>query len=312
MAVSRSFESRSPPMGRPAYAGSLEFEISSKRPIFSISPKLYNGLLMKLSLRPHDDLNWQIEGKPDLFEFELGLNDPYFPLEDELTFQSIAAGLTHFTKEVWPRFEGIPGILYRGSADFSRFFFWSEKQLANFAAWKEERPVNDEAHLKRLFCAEAFVAYFQMLAHKLPDEMHLKIVLDRAGTGTPAEMLHLLSPERFDHFTLESGLNKSSSVGLLFPDDGMVTQKLLKKIDRIIPNLPEFRAVYEPLLTEQWDGLDELLVFPEVVTMQGKRKLAGFLAAGGKVVEFGAEGFEPPTYWSQTSRASQTALYPVV
>ncbi len=25
---------------------------------------------------------------------------------------------------------------------------------------------------------------------------------------------------------------------------------------------------------------------------------------------FGAEGFEPPTYWSQTSRASQTALCP--
>ncbi len=27
--------------------------------------------------------------------------------------------------------------------------------------------------------------------------------------------------------------------------------------------------------------------------------------------EFGAEGFEPPTYWSQTSRASQAALRPV-
>lgn len=26
---------------------------------------------------------------------------------------------------------------------------------------------------------------------------------------------------------------------------------------------------------------------------------------------FGAEGFEPPAYWSQTSRASQTALCPV-
>jgi protein-tyrosine phosphatase len=47
MAVSRSFESRSPPMGRPAYAGSLLFEISSKRPFFSISPKLCNGLTMK-------------------------------------------------------------------------------------------------------------------------------------------------------------------------------------------------------------------------------------------------------------------------
>lgn len=241
--------------------------------------------MIKLAARPHDDLNWNIEGNPSIFEFDLGLNDPYFPLEDELYFQSIAAALTHFAKEVWPRFPEAQGILYRGSADFSTFFTWTEKQLANFAVWKEDRPENDEAHLKRLFCAEAFVTYFQMLAHKLPDEMPLKLILDAKGTGTRAQTLHLMSPERFEHFIVEWAPLSSSTLGICFPADAGATREILAKIDTLLPTLASFKPVYEPLLTEQWDGLDEILVFPEAVTAQGKRKLSGFLAAGGKVIE---------------------------
>jgi hypothetical protein len=44
-----------------------------------------------------------------------------------------------------------------------------------------------------------------------------------------------------------------------------------------------FKPVYESLLTEQWDGLDEIYVLSEALTPQGKRKLLGFEAAGGKV-----------------------------
>lgn len=40
-------------------------------------------------------------------------------------------------------------------------------------------------------------------------------------------------------------------------------------------------------------------------SLRGQNYLAALPLIG-----FGAEGFEPPTYWSQTSRASQTALYP--
>lgn len=240
---------------------------------------------MKLSARPHDELNWQVEGQPPFFEFDLGLNDPYFPLEDELYFQSAAAALAHFSKEIWPKFPETPGILYRGSADFSTFFSWTERQLANFEAWKKERPENDEAHLKRMFCAEAFVAYFQMLAHRLPDEMELKIILDPKGLGTPAQTLQLLSPERFEHFIVEVGEPPESNLGVCFPGDSQLSREILKQIDELLPTLQSFRPVYEPLLTEQWDGLDQIIVFPEAVSPQGKRKLSGFLAAGGTVVE---------------------------
>lgn len=242
---------------------------------------------MKLPAKPHDDLNWKIEGAPSLFEFDLGLNEPYFPLEDELTFNALAAALTHFTKEVWPRFPESKAILYRGKADFSSFFRWTETQEANFAIWKEARLVMDEKHLKRLFCAQAFVAYFQMLSHKLPDELPLTLALQVENTGTLAETLHLLSPERFEHFHLESGLHFSSATGVCFPSDEKCNREVLEKLDHLMKRLPSFKPVYEPLLAEQWDGLDEIYVFPEALTQRGKRQLMGFIAAGGKVKDYG-------------------------
>ncbi len=267
---------------------------------------------MKLSARPHDDLNWNIEGSPSHFEFDLGLHEPYFPLEEELHFQALAAALTHFTKNIWPQHPNASATLYRGPADFSAHFRWTECQEANFEAWKKNRPPNNGIHLRRLFCAEAFVAYFQMLAHRLPDELPISLILDPKNTGTLAEGLHLLSPERFEHFTLETGLRFDSKLGVCFPTDEHCSGAILERLDALLPQLPSFRPVYETHLTEQWEGLDQIYVFAGALTPQGKRKLAGFNAAGGEIVidEFGAEGFEPPTYWSQTSRASQTALYP--
>lgn len=265
--------------------------------------------MIKLPAKPHDDLHWKIEGNPSVFEFDLGLHAPFFPLEDELYFNALAAALTHFTKEIWPRFPESKAILYRGKADFSPFFSWSESQEANYQVWKEGRATCDEAHLKRLFCAEAFVTYFQMLAHRLPDELPLSLILDIENTGTLAEKLHLLSPERFEHFHVDSGLCFLSHIGVCFPPDEECSQEVLNRLDSLLQTLPSFKPVYETLLTEQWDGLDEIYVVKSALTDRGKRKLKGFEASGGKV--FGAEGFEPPTYWSQTSRASQTALCPV-
>lgn len=78
-------------------------------------------------------------------------------------------------------------------------------------------------------------------------------------------------------------------------------------------NIP-YRLISEMYLTEEWDGLDELIIFPSLLSKQGERKIQGFTAAGGRIwdwEELGAEGFEPPTFCSQSRCASQAALYPV-
>ena len=77
-------------------------------------------------------------------------------------------------------------------------------------------------------------------------------------------------------------------------------------IEKALTELDTYRLVPERLIVNSWHGLDYLLVFPKYVTEEGWRMLDGFKAAEGEVI--GAEGFEPPTFWSQTRRASQTAL----
>lgn len=241
---------------------------------------------MKLAARPSSDLDWNIEGDVKRFEWDLGLQDPYFPLEDELYFQALGLALSHFTKNVFPKHPHAEAVLYRGSLDFSFFFRWSEKQEENFAVWKEGRKEVNERHLKRLFCLEAFVAYFQMLAHKLPDEMPLILSLDCSDIDSVAEMLHLLSPERLEHFTIETDLSFSSSTGVCIPTDLACSQEVLDRLDALFHSLESFKPVYEAYLSEQWDGLDEIIVLPGTLTEQGRRKLKGFEAAGGVVREF--------------------------
>jgi hypothetical protein len=304
-----------------------------------------NTIIIQLPGRPSDDLNWakqedlakrRVEsGAKILWEFDLGLNTPYFPLEDELRFQTLARALGAFQTQFWPRFlESTTGaILYRGPADLNQFFHWSARQSENWKEWKEERPETEEKHLRRLFCLEAFVSYFQMLAHRLPDELPLILRLDFGGLGTPAEIFHLSLPERFEHFLLEiEGISRQAKarLGVCFPHDLRCSSSILARLNTLFQRLKiPFKPISESLMTELWGGLDFLYVLSDTVSAQGRRKLMGFSAAGGTVIcegamlgipneisalefeeKFGAEGFEPPAYWSQTSRASQTALCP--
>ena len=71
-----------------------------------------------------------------------------------------------------------------------------------------------------------------------------------------------------------------------------------------------YRLIAEMYLTEEWDDLDDLIIFSPLLSKQGLRKVQGFVAAGGRVRKFGVEGFEPPAFCSQSRRASQAALYP--
>lgn len=252
--------------------------------------------------QPHESLDWQkqkeiaaraAESKQKIvWEFDLGLNAPFFPLEDELRFNSLSLALSSFTKEVWPLFQDATAgaVLYRGSADFSSFFKWTERQEANWQVWKEGRPDSGESHMRRLFCAETFAAYFQMLAHKLPDELPLTLALDATEIGTGAQTHHLLSSERFEHFLLEvEGLPKKSketNVGVCFPQDSYCSQAVLGRLNSLFASLKApYRIVYESTLSEEWEGIDSLYIVPDAMSVQGKRKLMGFCAAGGIVID---------------------------
>ena len=264
--------------------------------------------MISLGCRPSDSLVWDTKALPSegplFFRLDLGLECPFFPIDDEMHFQSLALGLTRFSEEIWPVFqERISGVvLYRGSADFSATFSWTEKQRMNWDFWKEEQPKSQEDHMKRLFCADAFVHYFQMLAHKLPDEMPLYLLLDGTGIGSLAERHQLLSRERFEHFLIATkglpfsngllwegeGIQKveeKSSRALCFPEGKRCSKDVLQRLEKMMAEMnSSFRVIPEAFLTEEWEGVDVLHVLKETLTVQGERKLKGFLATGGSVI----------------------------
>lgn len=248
-----------------------------------------------LPCRTTDDLDW----KPILaaldplekieWEFDLGLDTPYFPIDDELHFSSLKLSLAHFTKEVWPIYADrtTGAILYRGSADFASFFKWTANQEDNWKVWKKARPEASTTHLQRLFCADAFMHYFQMLAHALPDELPLVLHFDTRGCGSPAEKRQLLSKERFEHFSVVTE-ESSAKIAVCMPEEALCSGAVLAQLDRLFSNLKEpYRVIEEAFLTEMWEGVDQLFVLSEATTIQGKRKLMGFCAAGGLVVVTG-------------------------
>ncbi|MBM3184354.1 MAG: hypothetical protein FJZ64_03510 [Chlamydiae bacterium] len=248
--------------------------------------------LISLPCHFNDDLQWKkllekiSPSTPIIWEFNLGLNAPYFPTEDEMVFSSLRLALSQFTKEIWPLFEKQTshGILYRGSADFSSFFQWSSQQVENFETWKKERPAANEAHLRRLFCKDGFAHYFQMLSHALPDELPLELCFDLAGCGTRAEKTQLLSKEGFEHFIVRKN-EALTSFAICFPSELKCSGYILSKLDTLFETLKiPYRIIEETFLTESWEGVDQIYVLSEAVTSIGKRKLMGFCAAGGTVI----------------------------
>ena len=44
--------------------------------------------------------------------------------------------------------------------------------------------------------------------------------------------------------------------------------------------------IYENLLTHEWDGIDKLIIFPQALTEWARRKIRGFVAAGGEIITY--------------------------
>ena len=263
--------------------------------------------IVELASRPCDSLDWSKElsavatGKKIFWKFTLGLEQPFFPLEDELYFQSLSLALTQFSKDVWPLFkEDTYGLcLYWGAADLPAVFSWTDKQKEAYAAWILEEELPDDADSKRLFCLEAFAVYFQMLSHRLPDEANVFLLFDLAGFTSPSAVFAALSKERFEHFMVglkgmdlpregfrwEEGAIYShsidSSTGLIFPTN----RDAYAAFDLALSSIEDpVKVVFEHFLSEEWGGLDRILVPSEHLTPQGERMLKGFLATGGEVI----------------------------
>ena len=218
--------------------------------------------------------------KPITWFFDMGTYAPH-------AHASYIRALQHFLETLYPKYPSQEIILYKGTP---------EKDLSRI---------------------------IDQLVAELPDELAASVHFD-IKEFTMAKAAMLTSPERYPWVNVKPQLGQAGApLGVLFPIEELCNQQMLKTFDELFAQIKSpFRIVYEAIFTESWDGLDEVIVLPNALSKLGRRKLLGFAAAGGSIwtkgeplglaqeKSFGVEGFEPPTFWSQTRRASQAALYP--
>lgn len=284
-----------------------------------------NSVTILLSASLKDDLNWnaqKLEAKKAIeqgfsvfWELDFGLCNHAFCPYESAHFLSYTLALDQFIKECWKEFEPYTiGIsLYRGK--IYPPIKHSEKLLHFFEEFLQDFKGDFiREDLFALFCVNLFSEYLHRLASFLPENLSPYCLLDLSDIASQAKVAQYLCKRRFEHFQLKEPFSKTmpTSLGICLPVDEKLDVHALKLLDLTIENLLKkkinFRTMSEESINEQWDGIEELIVFPHLLTSQGKRMLLGFEAAGGLLKEIGAEGFEPPTHCSQSSCASQTAL----
>jgi hypothetical protein len=226
------------------------------------------------------DLDWNLDAANEADEILWELDFAFIP--DQAAFNSYILAIDQFVK-VWKGFadrsKGV--ILYRGSLDILKKIDDDEVNAANI-----------------------FGDLLHRLASFLPDEAIPYCLVEHSSFGK-ARTAQLLSKNRFCHLHLSLEENKAAK-GILLPSDEACTPTILEKLEILMEKVGPHRMIPETRFNEMWDGLDEIYVIQEAVSVQGERHLKGFIAAGGE--KFGAEGFEPPTLCSQSRCASQTAL----
>lgn len=262
-----------------------------------------NTVLLRLPAQLNDTLDWstQIEqahqiissNKSLLWEIDLGLPDFQFTPDNSAAFFSFSLALEEFTSKVWPLFANhtFGAALYRGG-------------LPNFPLSHWETAFVDSSYsCYTLYSIQMLSEYLHRLISFLPDTILPFAFIDATTIASPAKAAQLFSKARFEHLHLalkgakspfpglcwETGqpfLASSPPIAIYLPDDALIDPAFLQKLDNLLPHLTDFRWIPEEKLTEQWDGLDLLLVDPDKISLQGKRKLLGFIAAGGAVESF--------------------------
>jgi hypothetical protein len=288
---------------------SLKSEFSEKCDMITIPL----DLKLTSSLEWHHSLKLADEGvkknKKLLFNLELGLADLPAPFSDEGQFRSLLLGIEHFKETILTPFkDSVFGIIfYKGSIDFSSSLKWHGELKQNYLSFLGERM--DLPPLKRLFCLQESVDFLRSCGSILPEEIPQFLLLDTTELSSVEEFFQLTAKEHFYFFHLGIShpftfsplcimphgswekervfflTSQRATLALCLPSRYPLTfRKNFQEIEQL--NRP-FRILCESQLAQDWDGVDELIIFSDALTKQGRRKLCGFCAAGGKVITIG-------------------------
>jgi len=262
---------------------------------------------IKLDGTLKSDLNWSVEqaDEPILWELDLGLFDRLVhPISNEMQLRSFGLSIEHFVNFEVDKSLGV--CLYCGDLDFSLGYPWDEDQEHNFLHWCQENGCDaSEPFMKKLYCRDAATEYLNLLANYLPDSITPHLLLDASSIQDPFDCARLLDPERTERFQRAIRGSKvmtrdlvwgeelappaSANTGVFLPQSVNYQECSASRYRKVLQVLNEkgvsYRLIAEDHLIRDWDGLDVLIIDPGSVSRFGMRKIMGFQAAGGAVVE---------------------------
>jgi len=178
-----------------------------------------------------------------------------------------------------------------------------------------------------LFCRDAAGEYLELLGQRLPDTLKCFILLDATDVSDSLLAAQLTIKERFSRFSVGIkgaqcldaelawerppgrveyfGRENSSendherpNLGVCLPAMNRCHFEDVVELHQAVKVFEEkgirFRFIPESQLTMEWDGLDYLFVDSTKMNLDCKRKLRGFCAAGGIVINVGPVLAEVP------------------
>lgn len=248
------------------------------------------------------------EGFKIVWDFDFPFS---FPLSDEGQRRSYEFTIDHFKKSLFSQFEKETegAILYKGTLKFQTIAWtWEEEEL-----FLHEESQTD--FHKALFFRDLCFDFLKTLSSAFPDTLALFLLFERGENTTWGEYLALITPLCFDIFKIATKEKLSSKLqvmgwnhgeaslgyfgrsfyssppkvfsnsGLLLPHPSHIDEKVLNTLEKLGVEFA-LRLIPEELLTQEWHGLEKLLIFSQNLSFQGKRKVNGFIAAGGEVIDF--------------------------
>jgi hypothetical protein len=258
-----------------------------------VVPAGFNAVLISLDVSEHALLDWQealqkaqelsAEGLMILWELHFNLVEG--SLEDPVQFMTLQLGVQHFVQTIWPLMHAstLGILLYKGEC---------------------KREIQ-----------ELLVRYLRLLTALLDEAVTCFVFLDTSKIVDPLVYFRLTDLERWGHLHLgikgpcvlrypyavpALGWGQTQSVlgycsdqaGELLPERRLKValclpreggDDLIQKALTFLENIP-FRIIPEDLLTQEWGGVDKLVVFQACMHAKNLRSLQGFLAAGGDVI----------------------------
>lgn len=253
----------------------------------------FNALRIVLDLSECSLLNWKgalLKAERSIQKGYLILWDLQFALlegslQDETRFLTLLLNVKHFNEAVLLKFqEHTLGVsLFRGKVDLS----------------------------------EGVIDYLKSLSASLPEEVSCFLFLDTTYITDRATFFQLINPEIFGHLNLilKGPLAERypyASAHFAWGQGGSCLGFCSTRLENILPmqlvsdalclsegidntlweraldsfGSKPFRVIPESLLTQEWEGIDRLMIIPQTLSERGWRKIRGFEAAGGRIISF--------------------------